>query len=148
MSYVSENLRPGENLILEARLSPLTWLVSIVWSWIFLFIPTLLAYLRAARTELGVTDKRVIVKAGILAVTTEDTALDRVQNVVYRQSILGRIFNYGTVVIQSAATAGAEGIRGVSNPKALRDTILHQMEVYRAALVREQAEAIAKSLRA
>jgi membrane protein YdbS with pleckstrin-like domain len=146
MSYVSENLRPGEKLILEARLTPLSFVFSFLWSWILLFIPTLLLYLRYKRTELGVTERRVIEKSGILSVTTAETSLDKVQNVTFRQPVLGRIFNYGTVVIQSAATMGAEGIRGVSSPKRVRDTILQQIEVYRASLIREQAEAIARSI--
>jgi uncharacterized membrane protein YdbT with pleckstrin-like domain len=146
MSYVSENLRPGEKLVLEARLTPLSFLFSLLWSWLLLFIPTLLLYLRYIRTELGVTDRRVIEKSGILSVTTAETTLDKVQNVTFSQSILGRIFDYGTVVIQSAATMGAEGIRGVSGPKEVRDTILQQMDLYRVAQIREQAEAIAKSI--
>ncbi len=147
MSYVQENLRPGEKLILEARLTSLTFLWSLLWGWILFFIPTLYLYLRYLRTELGVTDKRVIEKRGVLSVTTAETALGRIQSVTFRQSLFGRLFNYGTVVIQSAATVGAEGIDGVTSPRKVRDTILQQMDLYRAEQIREQAEAIARSMR-
>jgi len=146
MSYVRDNLMPNEKIVHEARLSMLPVVLSVLWSWIFVFIPTLWIFLRLKRTELGVTDRRVIEKYGILSVTTAETTLDKVQNVSFKQGILGRIFNYGTVVIQTAAKMGAEGLRGVSNPKQVRDTILQQMEVYRATLIREQAEAIARSI--
>jgi membrane protein YdbS with pleckstrin-like domain len=146
MSYVQDNMMPNEKLILEARLSMFPVVVSVLWSWIFVFIPTLWIFLRLKRTELGVTDRRVIEKSGVLSVTTAETTLDKVQNVSFKQGILGKVFNYGTVVIQTAARMGAEGLRGVSNPKQVRDTILQQMELYRTTQIREQAEAIAHSL--
>jgi uncharacterized membrane protein YdbT with pleckstrin-like domain len=146
MSYIQENLMPNEKIILEARLSILPVVLSLVWSWIVVFIPTLFIFLRIKRTELGVTDRRVIEKYGIISVTTKETALDKVQNVTFRQGLFGKIFNYGTVVIQSAATAGFEGLPGITSPKQVRDTILQQMELYRTTQIREQAEAIAHSL--
>lgn len=146
MSYVTEHLRPGEKIILEARITPWAVVGSLVWSWMFAFLPSLFVLLRQMRTELGITNRRVIVKAGVLSSTTTETTLDKVQNVTFRQPMFGKIFNYGTVVIQSAAALGREGLFGVSNPTLVRDTILEQIELYRTAQIREQAEAIASSI--
>jgi uncharacterized membrane protein YdbT with pleckstrin-like domain len=146
MSYVQENLLPNERIVAEARLSMLPAILSVLWSWLLFFIPTLWIALRLARTELAITDRRVIEKSGVLSVTTAEATLDKVQSVSFRQGIFGKIFNYGTVVIQTAAKMGAEGLRGIKNPKQIRDTILQQMELYRAAQIREQAEAIARSI--
>ena len=146
MSYVAQNLRPGERIVIEARVTPWVVVGSLVWSWFLLFIPSLFILLRQMRTELGVTNKRVIVKSGILSATTVETALDKVQNVTFRQPLLGKIFNYGTVVIQTAASFGREGLIGISHPARVRDAILEQMELYRTAQIREQAEAIATSI--
>lgn len=111
-----------------------------------MFIPSIFVFLRQLRTELGITNRRVIVKKGILSSATAETTLDKVQNVTFRQPLLGKVFNYGTVVVQSAATFGGEGLRGVSNPKQVRDVLLEQIELYRVSQIREQAEAIASSI--
>jgi uncharacterized membrane protein YdbT with pleckstrin-like domain len=147
MSYVTENLRPGEELVLEARVTRLAVIISLLWSWSLLFIPSLLLFLRLSRTELGITTRRIIVKTGLLSSTTVETTLDKIQNVTFRQHLLGKMFDYGTVVIQTAATYGREGLRGIKNPKQVRDTLLEQIELHRTAQVREQAEAIASSMR-
>ena len=147
MSYVTENLRPGEQLILEARVTLIGVLFSLVWSWIFIFIPSLLMFLRLSHTELGITSKRVIVKTGLLSSNTKESTLDKVQNVSCRQPLLGKLFNYGTVVVQTAATYGGEGLRGVKDPTMVRATLLEQIESYRVAQIREQAQAIASSMR-
>jgi len=146
MSYIAENLRPDEQIVLEARITPWVVLGSLLWSWILAFIPSILLLLRQLKTELGITNKRVIVKAGLFSSTSKETTLDKVQNVTFYQPLLGKIFNYGTVVIQTAATLGREGLRGVSNPKQVRDTLVEQIEVYRKSQIREQAEAIASSI--
>jgi uncharacterized membrane protein YdbT with pleckstrin-like domain len=112
-----------------------------------MFIPSLLLFLRLSHTELGITSKRVIVKTGLLSSSTKESTLDKVQNVTFRQSLLGKLFNYGTVVIQTAATYGGEGLRGVKDPTVVRDTLLEQMELHRVAQIREQAQAIASSIR-
>ncbi|MFP5211234.1 MAG: PH domain-containing protein [Acidobacteriota bacterium] len=147
MSYVTENLRPGEQLVLEARVTRIGVLFSLIWSWVLMFIPSLLLFLRLSHTELGITSKRVIVKTGLLSSSTKESTLDKVQNVTFRQSLLGKLFNYGTVVIQTAATYGGEGLRGVKDPTVVRDTLLEQMELHRVAQIREQAQAIASSIR-
>lgn len=176
-SYVRRNLRPGERIILEARITRfqvwgMTVLVGLILPTVaiiyslandpdslgadfriailadFLFVPLAFfcARLTYKRTELAVTDMRVVEKSGVFSDNSVETPLDRIQNVVYNQSILGKTFGYGTVVIQSAARFGAEGIKGVENPQMVRDAILQQVELYRQKLIKEQAEAIATSM--
>ena len=146
MSYAQENLRPGERIVLETHLSLAPVIISAVWSWLFLFIPTLIAFLRFRNTEFVVTTKRVIVKRGVLSTTSDETSLDRVQNISFRQGILGKIFDYGTVTTQTGATFGADRIRFVKSPPILRDTISRQSDVYRTEQIQEQAQAIARGL--
>jgi membrane protein YdbS with pleckstrin-like domain len=168
-SYLRRNLRPGENIILEARLIPLpTWVViGVLLPFLALFtvgmfaisaaaglliglpllvLPPAYAYLRLKRTELGVTDLRVVEQTGVFSDNTVETPLDRIQNVIYKQDVLEKIFGCGTVIIQSAARFGVEGINGVKDPRKVRDAILQQVELYRQKQVQEQAEAIAKSM--
>ena len=148
MSYVTDNLRPGERLILEAKI--VAWppvVFSLFWSWMLVFIPSFILLLRLIKTELGITNKRVLVKAGVLSTITKEATLDKVQNVSFNQSLFGKIFNYGTVSIQTAASSGREGLRGIKAPKNVRETLLEQMEAFRVDQLREQAEAIASSMR-
>ncbi len=147
MSYVTENLRPGEELVLEARVNRFVPVVfSMFWSCILLFIPSILLFLRLSHVEMGITTKRIIVKSGLFSSSTTESTLDKVQNVSFKQSLLGKIFNYGTVVVQTSATLGREGLRGVIDPKQVRDTLLEQIESHRVAQIREQAQAIASSM--
>jgi uncharacterized membrane protein YdbT with pleckstrin-like domain len=168
-SYIRQNLRPGETIVLEAQITPLYvsfaiaflclfagFLVligsilavplGVLMGLLFLVPSSLYYYFRYKRTELDVTDMRVIEKTGILSVNAVETTLDRIQNVVYRQSVFGKIFDYGTVIIQSAARFGVEGIANVKEPQKVRDAILQQMELYRKKQIQDQAEAIAKSM--
>ncbi len=147
MSYVTENVRPGEQLVLEAGVSKVGVVFSLLWSWVFLFIPSLLIFLRLSHIELGITSKRIIVKSGLFSSNTMEATLDKVQNVNFRQSLFGKLFNYGTVIIQTGATFGKEGLRGVKDPKLVRDVLLEQIETYRVTQIREQAQAIATSMR-
>jgi uncharacterized membrane protein YdbT with pleckstrin-like domain len=121
--------------------------ISLLWSWMLFFIPTILLFLRLMHTELGITDRRVLVKAGLFSTTAMETGLDKIQNVTFREPLLGKLFNYGTVIIQSGGSHSREGLRGIKNPKLVRDTLLEQMDSHRATQLREQADAIASSMR-
>ena len=63
---------------------------------IFEFIPKLVRY---KTSEFGVTDKRVIVKTGFIRVNSSENFLQKVENIQVHQSIWGRIFRYGTIII-------------------------------------------------
>lgn len=146
MSYAQDSLRPGEKIVLETRLSLVPLILSIFWGVVLLWVPTLIIFLRYLKTEFVVTDKRLLVKKGIISVTADETTLDKVQNISLRQTILGRIFGYGTILIQTGATFGRDRISYVKNPKELRDTIGRQAEIYRTDQIKEQAEAIARGI--
>lgn len=97
-----------------------TWLLSFVTLFIIWFFYKLLKYLTSSFI---VTDNRVIGEYGILSSNFDETPLNKINNVTYSKPILGQIFNYGKVIIQSGATKGESGITFVANPKALRDMI-------------------------
>ncbi len=50
-----------------------------------------------------VTNLRVIDEYGIFSHNAKESPLDKINNISYRQSLFGRIFNYGDVQIQTAA---------------------------------------------
>ena len=52
--------------------------------------------------ELVVTNKRVILKVGILSRKTREYRYDKIESCDVEQSIFGRMLNYGTVVIRGS----------------------------------------------
>ncbi|MFQ5876743.1 MAG: PH domain-containing protein [Acidobacteriota bacterium] len=79
----------------------------------------------------AVTSHRVIDEAGVLGVRVVDSPLDTIHNVTCERSLLGRILNYGTLNVQTAAERGSTTIPHAAAPEDLRETILELMERYR-----------------
>lgn len=79
-------------------------------------------WLRRLSTEIVVTNRRVIYKRGLLSRFTAEMNISRIETVDVMQSILGRIFNYGTIVVRGTG-AGIEPLRGVGHPIRLRNAI-------------------------
>ena len=80
------------------------------------------AFIRRAATELAVTDQRVIYKTGLFARHTLEMNRARVESVTVDQTLLGRIFGYGTVTVRGVGSA-FEPIRNISDPLTFRTYI-------------------------
>jgi uncharacterized membrane protein YdbT with pleckstrin-like domain len=80
------------------------------------------AFIRRATTELAVTDHRVIYKTGLLSRHTIEMNRDKVESVDVDQTLLGRVFGYGTIVVRG--TGGSlEPIRDIGDPLTFRSFI-------------------------
>jgi uncharacterized membrane protein YdbT with pleckstrin-like domain len=80
------------------------------------------ASVRRRTTELAVTDHRVIYKTGLLARHTIEMNRDKVESVDVDQTLLGRIFGYGTIIVRG--TGGSlEPIRMIGDPLTFRSYI-------------------------
>jgi uncharacterized membrane protein YdbT with pleckstrin-like domain len=77
-----------------------------------------------------VTDKRVIDEWGVFSKNSKITPLDRIENIEYHQSLIGRILDFGDIKIQSAAEKGDTSNRYVESPELLRDTIIERKKYY------------------
>ncbi len=93
-----------------------------------------------------VTNLRVIDEYGVFSHNSKETPLDKINNVSYKQPLLGRIFNYGDIQIQSAAEAGSTIQKMVQRPKLLKDTITEYQENYKQEQIKEQAQKLANVL--
>jgi uncharacterized membrane protein YdbT with pleckstrin-like domain len=80
------------------------------------------ALVRQISTEIAVTDRRVILKTGLIARHTVEMNRDKVESVDVDQDIFGRIFDYGTIVVRGTG-AGLEPLSTIAAPLALRDAI-------------------------
>jgi uncharacterized membrane protein YdbT with pleckstrin-like domain len=150
MKYVRRVLQPGESIVHTAQIHPIIFLPAILWFVLaaILFIAALgtagdlrtggealaifcvvlgagsafPALLRRVSTELAVTDRRVIYKAGILARHTLEMNRGKVESVDVDQSVLGRLIGFGTIIVRG--TGGSlEPIRMISDPLTFRSHI-------------------------
>ncbi len=69
---------------------------------LFVLISGFLDYLRWNTEQYLVTDQRVIQVRGIRSKRVIDSSLSKINDVVFRQSLLGRILNFGTIEILTA----------------------------------------------
>jgi uncharacterized membrane protein YdbT with pleckstrin-like domain len=79
----------------------------------------IMAFIRYTTTELAFTNKRVIAKFGFISRQTIELNISKVESIQVNQGILGRIFDYGTLVISGAGNPQAP-IPGISNPMSFR----------------------------
>lgn len=75
-----------------------------------------------------VTNKRIIDEWGVLTRGYKELAIDKINNIAYEQSILGRMLNFGTVSIQTAASQGTIAYRMIKEPRDLVGTITNTIE--------------------
>ena len=94
----------------------------------------------------AVTNLRVIDEYGVFSNNTKESPLDKINNVSYGQSFVGKIFGYGNVQIQTAAEIGSTTYFTIENPKELKDTITHMQGEYRQNQIKEQANELANAI--
>jgi uncharacterized membrane protein YdbT with pleckstrin-like domain len=93
---------------------------------VILAIPLLMAFVKWHTAEFAVTNKRVILKTGFVQSKTAEMFLNKIESVGVEQSIGGRIFGFGTIVIRG--TGGSlEPFHRVSNPLRFRNQIQEQI---------------------
>lgn len=85
------------------------------------------AYVRYKTTELAITTKRVIVKFGFIRRSTIEINITKVESIQVDQDILGRMFDFGTLVIAGAGTTQAP-IPGISRPMEFRKAFIEAQE--------------------
>ena len=132
-TYVEEVLTRDERVIHVGHIS--LWSLSL---YIFLgllllaayglgLIFWLIAYIKYKTTELAITNKRVIAKFGFISRRTVEININKVESIQVDQTLLGRIFNYGTLVISGAGNPQAP-IPGISQPIQFRKAFLEAQE--------------------
>jgi uncharacterized membrane protein YdbT with pleckstrin-like domain len=151
MSYVKSVLQPGEHVRFATNIhwaiylpgALLAILAAIVYwfghqrltvgaAWIWDLIAALVlacaavwlfgAWFRRWTTEIAVTDRRVIYKRGFVRRRTIEMHLDKVESVDVDQTILGRIFNYGDIIIRGVGV-GIEPLENIEAPLTFRNHV-------------------------
>ncbi|MCS6908223.1 MAG: PH domain-containing protein [Anaerolineales bacterium] len=75
-----------------------------------------------------ITNRRVIQIAGIFNKSTEDSSLEKVNDVRMVQSFLGRLFNYGDIEIMTASELGVNKFRRIAKPIEFKTAMLNAKE--------------------
>lgn len=83
-------------------------------------------------TEMAVTNKKVIGKWGLIARNTLEQRLGKVESITVDQGILGRVFNYGTVLVRGTGST-ATPIRYIADPTTFRREIERAIEALEAS---------------
>ena len=138
---MSLNLHPGEQVIFEGHPS---WrailgfylkgvLVAIVLGFIanmidggattfvvvlaILALTLLIGFVKRVATTYTITNRRLNIKRGIVSKEVQETRLERVQNVNYRQSVYQRLMQIGDVDFDTAASDDYNFVfNGVADP--------------------------------
>lgn len=150
MSYVDRVLQPGETVVHKTRMHAIVLLPGLMWltaavvlfvlamsftgDWriagkalsgaaaIFAVYQGVPALVRWLTTELAVTDKRVIYKAGLVSRHTLEMNRSKVESVDVDQSLAGRLLGFGTIVVRG--TGGSlEPIPMIGDPLTFRSHI-------------------------
>ena len=92
--------------------NPLSWALFLVAVWLIMGLITLIKMLlRRWTTEIGITSHRFVEKYGLFTMRTNEIALPNIEGVRVHQSLLGRLFGYGTVKIEGT------GVDSVTTPQ-------------------------------
>lgn len=102
----------------------LTWVIVVI-ALIALFILVIRPFLFWWTTEYVFTNRRIIIRTGIVARKGRDMPLSKVNDVSFNHTVFERILNTGTLMIESAAENGQLIIENIPNVERV------QREVYR-----------------
>jgi uncharacterized membrane protein YdbT with pleckstrin-like domain len=112
--YVNNHLIRDESVAFETRFHWITFLTLKS-----IFTLTLAAWFDRWFSEFVITNRRIIIKTGIIGRETFEMNLSKIESVNVDQSIMGRILNYGSItIIGSGGTK--ESFHKISKPLAFR----------------------------
>ena len=154
MAYPTKLLTNDENVVYDMRphwrilFYPSLALVGIVfvtvlvigavpagWNWatyavlaialVALFIWVVTPFVRWATSQYVVTNRRIIVRTGIVARQGRDMPLQRINDVHFKYGVIDRMLGCGDLIVESAGEGGQMYIRAVP------DVELVQREIFR-----------------
>ena len=135
-SYVEGALVKDERIVYIGRVTLWSLWLPIVLGLVLLplfgagLVFWLVAWVRYKTTELAITNKRVIAKFGFISRRTVEINIHKVESIQVDQSMLGRIFNFGTLLISGAGDPQAP-ITGISDPMAFRKAFMEAQDLGR-----------------
>ena len=100
------------------------WIIAVVFV-LVVIVWSIVPFLRWLTTQYVFTDRRIIVRKGLITKQGKDMPLSKTNNISFNQSLLGRMFNFGNLDIESGNVDGSLLINDVPNVEEI------QRDVYR-----------------
>ncbi|MFC2162885.1 PH domain-containing protein [Candidatus Altiarchaeota archaeon] len=108
---------------------------SLIWYWViglfmimtlllspFGLLVIVLGALKMNRWKYEVTNERIKVSYGFLSTTKREADLDRIQDIIVVQGVMGKMLGYGDLHFNTAGSAGYEiTFSNVANPEGLKE---------------------------
>lgn len=141
-NYIESNLARDEKVIEKANVSWLSQFWYLLFGFLFLLMgmPTknnvflvvgvvliVIAIINVVTTELAITNRRIIAKTGLIRRNTIELKVNRVESLGVNQSILGRIFNFGSIVVKGVGGSNAP-IPFISKPLEFRQQVNNYLD--------------------
>ena len=82
-------------------------------------LPLAGVWLENSTTELAITNKKVIAKWGFISRKTLEQRLEKVDSIQVDQSMTGRFFDYGTIIVHGSGSSTTP-IKAIANPLEFR----------------------------
>lgn len=128
-SFIARNLLPGERLLYITRIHPLVMMPPALLAacslvagiiglivgergiafgvggglvFLLALILVLLRLVERKTTEYVCTDRRIVIRSGILTTRLREMPLAKVEALLLKQSVFGRLFGYGTLVFKGS----------------------------------------------
>jgi len=146
-SYVEESLLKNEKVLFQAQMHWIVFLPTIIWLLmslvlyflgsefrvfsaffsIIMFASFLSNYINYKTSEFALTNRRIILKIGFIRRHTLELFLTRLEGMFVNQSIMGRLLNFGTLVV--VGTGGTrDAFYKISDPLAFRRRVLEEVD--------------------
>ena len=137
MGFVERNLLPNEQVTYRARLHWIIYLTPVIVVMaaiaialggegiaaivtggigLLLMLPP---WIKSSSSEFAITDKRVVIKVGLIRRHSLELLLQKVEGIGVDQGIIGRILGYGTITV-SGVGGTKEAFQRISNPLEFR----------------------------
>jgi uncharacterized membrane protein YdbT with pleckstrin-like domain len=97
-----------------------------------------LGHLQRKATEMAVTNRRIVIKTGLVSRKTFEMLTSKVESIGVEEGLFGRMLGYGTVVVRG--TGGTpEPFRNVAHPLEFRRQVQQQIEHREQQMTRSES---------
>jgi uncharacterized membrane protein YdbT with pleckstrin-like domain len=145
MSYIDNNLLPGEDIVYRTSLHwkifivpllftvfillPIIWLLANGAWYHFAWTPLIVAvfvlapaWIKRQSSDFAVTNKRVMMKVGVFATRSIELLLSKVEAIAVHQTFGGRLFGYGDIVVTGSGGT-REAFSNIQSPLEFRRAV-------------------------